>query len=275
MAKLYLKFEQTVLKEFTLSHGVITIGRLPDNLVQIDNPAVSGHHARIYWDTDHYVVEDNESTNGTYINNHRVSKATLNDGDLVLIGKHGIQFKDEWHEDTEPEKTVVNAPAPMAKLEGTVMLDTKKARELLAQAQAISASGKMGAVGAAPAAAARPVSGAHPAPPPATAVPAAPAKEKVGHITILAGNSDQQQYVLTGRLTAIGKSDMATIRLKGWFKPKLAATISRRDNKYFIAASEPKIKVIVNGAAVSGQRELGDADIVEVAGLKMSFTLGV
>src|ERR1043165_5714934 len=120
MAKLYLKFEAAVLKEVTLSQGVITIGRLPDNLVQIDNPAVSGHHARIYWDTDHYVVEDNNSTNGTYINNHRVSKATVSSGDLVLIGKHGIEFKDEWHEDA-PEKTVVNAPAPpMPKLEGTV-----------------------------------------------------------------------------------------------------------------------------------------------------------
>jgi len=280
MAKLYLKFEQTQLKEFTLTHGVITIGRLPDNLVQIDNPAVSGHHARIYWDTDHYVVEDNNSTNGTYVNNHRVSKATLSSGDLVLVGKHTIEFKDEWHEDQAPEKTQVNAPAPaMPKLEGTVMLDTKKARELLAQVQAISASGKMGAVGAAPAPA-KPTSGAHPAPtaapmpPPTDAVPAAPPKEKIGHVAILDGKTDQRQYVLTGRLTAIGKSDMATIRLKGWFAPKLAATISRRDNKYFIAASEPKIKIAVNGSGVSGQKELGDGDIVEVAGLKMSFTLG-
>ena len=42
MAKLFLKFEQAVLKEVPLSQGVVTIGRLPDNVIQIDNLAVSG-----------------------------------------------------------------------------------------------------------------------------------------------------------------------------------------------------------------------------------------
>src|SRR5512142_384535 len=100
MARLYLKFEQAVLKEFPLSQGVITIGRLPDNMIQVDNLAVSGHHAKVYWDGDHYSIEDNNSLNGTFINNRRISKALLKDGDEVLIGKHTIAFKDEWHEDT-------------------------------------------------------------------------------------------------------------------------------------------------------------------------------
>ena len=57
MAKLYLKFEQAVLKEFDLKDGSsITIGRLPDNGVHIDNLAVSGHHARILWEADHFVL---------------------------------------------------------------------------------------------------------------------------------------------------------------------------------------------------------------------------
>ena len=44
MAKLYLKFEQAVLKEFDLKDGSsITIGRLPDNAVHIDNLAVSAN----------------------------------------------------------------------------------------------------------------------------------------------------------------------------------------------------------------------------------------
>ena len=44
MAKLVLKFESSVLKEVPLSQGVITIGRLPDNIIHVDNLAVSGHH---------------------------------------------------------------------------------------------------------------------------------------------------------------------------------------------------------------------------------------
>ena len=50
MAKLSLKFQDRVLREIFPAHGMITIGRHPDNLICIDNPAVSGHHARIYWD---------------------------------------------------------------------------------------------------------------------------------------------------------------------------------------------------------------------------------
>ena len=80
-------------------NAVITIGRLPDNLLQIDNLAVSGHHAKIYWDGEQYTLEDNGSLNGTYVNNQRVTKHKLKNGDAVLIGKHSVEFKDEWHDD--------------------------------------------------------------------------------------------------------------------------------------------------------------------------------
>ena len=86
MAKLYLKFEQSVLKEVPLTQAATTIGRLPDNTVQIDNLAVSGHHAKISFNDGHYVIEDLGSLNGTYVNNKRVGKATLIHGDQVLIG---------------------------------------------------------------------------------------------------------------------------------------------------------------------------------------------
>ncbi len=127
MAKLYLTFDGRPLKEFTLSHGVITIGRLPDNLVQIDNLAVSGHHAKVYWDSEGYVLEDTGSTNGTYVNETRVGKHQLKDGDKILIGKHTLEFADEWHEDGEPahEQTQVTPPVPQ--MQATVMLDTKQA----------------------------------------------------------------------------------------------------------------------------------------------------
>ena len=262
MAKLFLKFEATTLKEVTLSQGVVTIGRLPDNLVQVDNPAVSGHHAKIYWDTDHYVLEDNESTNGTYVNNRRITHVVLNDGDQILVGKHTVLFKDAWHEDAPEEKTATTTAAPMQRMDATMMLDTRKAKEMMAQAQAI-ASGKHSAAAATPAAA----SGAPTPPPPA------PAKERIGTLTVMSGKTDQRQYVLAGKLNVIGKSDMASIRLKGWFAPKVAAVINRRDNKYFIAASEKNITVKINEGAISGQHELADGDLVEVAKIKMTFSL--
>jgi pSer/pThr/pTyr-binding forkhead associated (FHA) protein len=248
MAKLFLKFEQAVLKEFSLTEGVVTIGRLPDNLIQVDNLAVSGHHAKVYWETDHYTLEDNNSLNGTFVNNRRISKAVLKDGDEVLIGKHTVLFKDERHQEhgRGPEKTMPMVPT----LEATVVLDTRKAKEMMARQAPTPPPG------------AGPASAAAPPPPP---------KDRTGVLTVMSGKTDQSQYTLTGKLNVIGKSDMASIKLKGWFAPKVAAVINHRDGKYFIAASERDIKVKINDELIAGQHELGDGDVVEVAGVKMTF----
>lgn len=246
MAKLYLKFEQAVLKEFALTQGVVTIGRLPDNLIQVDNLAVSGHHAKIYWDMDHYALEDNNSLNGTFVNNRRISKVVLKDGDEILIGKHTVLFKG--HEEAAHPGADLAVPM-VPTLEATVVLDTRKAKEMLAHQPTTPAGGA-----------------------PAAAVAPAPAKERTGVFRILAGKTDQSEYVLAGKLTVVGKSDMASIRLKGWFAPKVAAVINHREGKYYIAASEKKYKVKINDALIAGQHELKDGDMVEVAGVSMSFS---
>jgi hypothetical protein len=72
-------------------------------------------------------------------------------------------------------------------------------------------------------------------------------------------------------MSVIGKSEMASIKLKGWFAPKMAALISKRDNGYVIAASEKDTKVKVNGEEIAGQKALAEGDVIEVAGVKMSF----
>lgn len=246
MAKLYLKFEQAVLKEFALTQGVVTIGRLPDNLIQVDNLAVSGHHAKIYWDRDHYALEDNNSLNGTFVNNRRISKVVLKDGDEILIGKHTVLFKG--HEEAAHPGADLAVPM-VPTLEATVVLDTRKAKEMLAHQPTTPAGGA-----------------------PAAAVAPAPAKERTGVFRILAGKTDQSEYVLTGKLTVVGKSDMASIKLKGWFAPKVAAVINHRDGKYYIAASEKKYKVKINDALIAGQHELKDGDVVAIAGVSMSFS---
>lgn len=256
MAKLILKFEQSVLKEVPLSQGVVTIGRLPDNVVHIDNLAVSGHHAKIYWEQDKYVIEDNNSLNGTYVNKHRITKAELKDGDEVLVGKHTLGFKDEWHEGAPAPATFEKKGPAVPQMQATMVLDTKKAKEMLAMA----AAAKTGA----------PVDPGHGAAAPAHVEPVAPPKERVGTFNVLDGKTDARSYVL-GKMCVIGKSDMASIKLKGFFAPNMAALINKRDGKYFIAASEAKIKVKINGQQIAGQHEMNEGDVVEVAGIKLSF----
>lgn len=269
MAKLFLKFDQHVLKEVTISNNVVTIGRLPDNAIQIDNLAVSGHHAKIYWDTDKYVVEDNNSLNGTYVNGARVSRQALKNGDSVLIGKHTLSF--EWQSDVPkgPLPTKSETEAKVPKLDRTMMLDTKRMKEMMAgmhpagtaEPSPTSPAAKPGAG----------TSSTH-APTQRYASPPAPI-EKVGVLNVLGGKTDQKQYLLTSKMSVIGKSEMASIKLKGWFAPKMAAIIHKRETAYAIAASEKKIKVMVNGEEVIGQKDLTEGDVIEVAGVKMSFAL--
>lgn len=243
MAKLYLKFEHSVLKEITINQAMTTIGRLPDNNVQIDNLAVSGHHARITWDNFQYEIEDLGSLNGTYVNNERVGKAKLHHGDVVKIGKHEIEFKDGG---VAPSTAVAAKSGPsIPKLEATMMLDTRQAQEMHA--------GKPFFTPAAMAAAATPV------------------KERVGMLSVIEGKTDQEKYVLTSKMTMIGKSSMASIKLRGFFAPKSAALISKRENKYFIAP-EHKVKLKINGEPVQSQRELGAGDIIEIGKMKAAFS---
>ena len=128
-----------------------------------------------------------------------------------------------------------------AKPEETMVLDTKKRREMLQKATVVATEGAS----------------------------AAPAAEKVGSLTVLDGKTDQKEYILTGRLSMIGKSDQATIRLKGWFAPQVAAVVNRKESGYTISPSGTETKV--NGQAVAGARDLKEGDVVEVAGIKLQF----
>jgi pSer/pThr/pTyr-binding forkhead associated (FHA) protein len=234
MAKLYLKFEQSVLKEYELrDSSTVTIGRLPDNNVQIDNLAVSGHHARVVWEVDHFVLEDSNSLNGTFVNNRRITRAALKHGDLILIGKHTLSFEEEGR--VAPPAQAAAAPLPQ--MNSTVVLDTRRAKEMFAQPGA-----------------------------------AAGANERTGHLVVVDGKTDQPEYHLTGKLTVIGKSDMASIKLTGWFAPKVAAVINKNDGKYYLTASEKDVKVSVNDEEVTGRRELNDGDVIQVAKVKLTFS---
>jgi len=54
MPKIIVKFGAAVIKEMPVDKDVITIGRKEDNDISIDNPAVSGHHAKIFKQGDGY-----------------------------------------------------------------------------------------------------------------------------------------------------------------------------------------------------------------------------
>jgi len=239
MAKLILKYEAAVLKEIPLKGAALSIGRTPDNDVVVDNLAVSGHHAKLLFESDRFMLEDLNSLNGTFVNNQRIRKISLKHNDEVLIGKHTLVFFDEGG---APQ---VAAPAeqtvPIAKLEETMVLDTKKRREFLQKATNVTEGGT-------------------------TAV----AAEKIGSIIVLSGKTDLKEYVLTSKLAMIGKSEMASVKLKGWFAPDVAAVINKREGKYQLSPSG-KQAAKINGQGIAGPTELKEGDMIEVAGVKLQF----
>lgn len=72
------------------------IGRAPSMDIRVADDGVSSEHAMIWWDMDakSYMLQDNNSTNGTYVNGQRVSNRTqLADGDEIRVGKTKMRFR--------------------------------------------------------------------------------------------------------------------------------------------------------------------------------------
>lgn len=65
----------------------LTVGRSEDNMVILSDRYVSSHHLKIYMRNNEYVLEDLNSTNGTFVNDVKIaSKVTLKKGDKIKVG---------------------------------------------------------------------------------------------------------------------------------------------------------------------------------------------
>jgi general secretion pathway protein A len=83
------------VQEISLHVGRIIVGRTPDNDLQVDSRFVSRHHCQIVTTSNSCVIEDLNSTNGIYVKSKRVRRHYLNDGDVVVLGKHELIYVDE------------------------------------------------------------------------------------------------------------------------------------------------------------------------------------
>ncbi|MDF2460121.1 MAG: hypothetical protein K0S79_2537 [Nitrospira sp.] len=90
-------------------------------------------------------------------------------------------------------------------------------------------------------------------------------------ILVTAGKTDHLEYQLNRPVNLIGSQDGAAIRLTGWFAPKTAALISVRAGGFTVSPSQPNKPLLVNGKPVTVQQQLKDGDVIEVAGVSMTF----
>jgi len=244
MARLILSLDGQVMAEYNMNKERYTIGRLPDNDIRIDNPAVSGHHSLIINILNDSFLEDLNSTNGTYVNGKLIKKHALQHGDVVTVGHHQLRFAETQSpegEQDEFEKTMIITPG---------------------SAVAAAAAKKASAI----------------APPPAPAkstasstgrpVPTSPNGEQAtalpkAKLQVLSGAFAGRELELNKALTTLGRPGVQV------------AAITRRADGYFIVhvdSGKPNDYPLVNGAGIGEQaRKLSDNDVILLAGVKMGF----
>jgi hypothetical protein len=170
MAKLIIKFNNDVVDHIELKQGDMKLGRKPGCDIVLDNLAVSGEHANIFTIGGDSFIQDLNSTNGTFINNKKITKHHLRNGDQVVIGKHTLVYMSDAAQSERPTedfaKTVIISPS---------------AREAVAPAAA-------------------------PTPRPAAVIaPTAPAPQQ-GALFVLSGANSGKRIELTKPVTNLGKT---------------------------------------------------------------------
>ncbi|HEX3846976.1 MAG TPA: FHA domain-containing protein [Steroidobacteraceae bacterium] len=237
MARLMLSLDGQILAEYNMNKERYTIGRLPDNDIRIDNPAVSGHHSLIINILNDSFLEDLNSTNGTYVNGKLIKKHAMQNGDVITVGHHQLRFADGQEGESQQdefEKTMVITPSSQ---------DGDRIRRVGAAvdqaAKAVAATSK------------KPImaEGAH-------ALPKA-------KLQVLSGAFAGRELELTKALTTLGRPGVQV------------AAITRRAEGYFIVhvdSGKEGDYPLVNGVPIGPQaRRMNDNDVIQLAGVKMGF----
>ncbi len=79
-------------QEWTFDKEEIRIGSMDDNDVVLGDDTVSRYHCRITQEDNGYVLVDQRSTNGTFINKVRIREAFLKPGSIVSVGQSQLRF---------------------------------------------------------------------------------------------------------------------------------------------------------------------------------------
>ena len=257
MARLILSLGGQVLAEFNMTKERYTIGRLPDNDVRIDNPAVSGHHSLIINILNDSFLEDLSSTNGTYVNGKLIKKHALQHGDVVTVGHHQLRFvetvAEEEEQDDEFARTMI--------IDSSQEAVQKAAQKSIA---GVSTGGEEFDTGAA--APANQAAGTD-----TTTAPSVSSKtgSSIGYrqvqnakVQVLNGKFAGREVELKKALTTLGNPGVQVI------------AITKRSEGYFIVLVENKKDTApsINGTQLGSQAlKLEDNDVIEIIGIKMGF----
>jgi GAF domain-containing protein len=108
-------------RTFDIRDAVITIGRDTSETIQILDQGVSRQHSEIFRIGEMCFIRDLNSTNGTFVNDQRVSEELLRSGDQVRIGSTILVFEDKTSSNVLPPKEVELTPGGADEKVGTTV----------------------------------------------------------------------------------------------------------------------------------------------------------
>lgn len=283
MARLILSLDNQVLAEYNMTKERYTVGRLPDNDVRIDNPAVSGHHSLIINILNDSFLEDLNSTNGTYVNGKLIKKHALQHGDVITIGHHQLRFSDQQVSEPEQDEFEKTMVIPAGQQNSQQLAAAEAAADAAAAAaEAVdyndrdpSANVKLDPDDAADLeddappkphyerVAAAPEPRAHTETTAGIDPKVVPNALPMAKLQVLSGTFAGRELELIKALTTLGRPGVQV------------AAITRRAEGYYIVhveSGKDDDYPLVNGQPIGAQaRKLTDNDVVQIAGVKMGF----
>jgi pSer/pThr/pTyr-binding forkhead associated (FHA) protein len=247
------------LAEFKLQKGVsLTIGRRDSNDVVIEDPAVSGYHAKIDSLGDRFMLTDLQSRNGSFVNEQLITSHWLNHGDVINIGDHSLSF-EKVEEEQAPEEKADD-------FDDTMVINTEQQRRMRMKSnpnKSINIAGfwgkhqNRGVV--------RKVEPVIPRP-----YGAGKKEDPVAALDYLAGGNGRIE--LKRKITTIGKHSTSDIVVKGLLVDPTAATIRKESDGFYLNFIGGLVKPKINDNPVQDAVLLNNLDVIEIGSVRLQFS---
>lgn len=260
MPTLTLKLQNRTLGKYQLKKGVaLTIGRRENNDIVIDDPAVSGHHAKIDFLGERLVLTDLKSKNGSFVNEQLVHSHWLSDADVITIGEHSLVLN------VEPKKQT--AAKSSDDFDETQAMNTTQHRRMMIKSNPTKSinvvrfwdqSQNRGKV--------RDVD-----PSPSDTAIAESKTESVGTLNYLDGGVGQIK--LSNKITTIGTDPTSDIVIKGLLMDPTAATIDRTPEGFCFNYIGGRPRPKLNDEPVKGSIFLEISDIIQIGSARLQFSI--
>jgi len=260
MSTLTLKLKDNLLGDYQLQDGLsLTIGRALKNDVVLQDPAVSGHHAKIDPVGDRFVLIDLQSKNGTFVNEKLAISHWLKHGDVISIGNHQLVFNQYSTQQIFDDD--------MEELDKTVIMDTSRHRDMMIKSNPTKSINvvrfwdkgheKNGDT-----------EEQRKASLPFTAVED---DQPAVVITYLAGGFGKVE--LKRKISTIGKHPSSDVVVKGFLVGQTSFTITQKPEGFYLTHISGLAKPKVDGHKVKVPTIIDDLSIIEIGSAKLQFSI--